>query len=177
VLSFAYSRDLPAEDAEDAFGRAWVNFRKTPAKFEWRGEGSLAKWLKGVVVNYVKQDWERRKHLPPFAEALPDGAADAVPAQRPEAQRDPSFAEAAAVTGEAELDRIIHQLRAGLGDADRTLLDLLYFKRLNATEAGRVLGKHPSAVRKAHERLKRKLQTQAAERQLRLPPTWRLLKD
>lgn len=114
----------------------------------YRGEARFSTWLFAVATRFLLREaakLEKRAHQ---ERGDPDlNAVDLRP--------DP---EAHAVQN-AERTRV-RRVVDGLAEDDQLLVRLLFEQGLDATQAGRVLGLRPSAVRMRKQRLLRRLQTQ-----------------
>lgn len=132
----------------DVIQEAWMAAYLALGDFEDRGDGSFARWLRGIVAHKV--DYELRRHGGTAKrdarreERLPTDAGRATPAV------DQTSVSQGAVRDEqtANLRRVIDELRPEHAAA----LRLVHLEGLTLAEAGARMGKSAEAVRKIYGR-------------------------
>jgi RNA polymerase sigma-70 factor (ECF subfamily) len=118
-------------------------------RFEWRGEGSVLRWLVAIGEHLILNAAQRAARGPLKLEVGPAGE-----------PRDPGVSPSRAMRREERLRRLEKAL-AGLSPAEREAILAMRIDGLSLEEAARRLGKSPEAIKKAVtralERLRRKL--------------------
>ena len=118
-------------------------------RFEWRGEGSVLRWLVAIGEHLILNAAQKAGRGPIKLEL--------GPGREP---RDPGVSPSRAMRREERLRRLEKAL-AGLSPAEREAILAMRIDGLSLDEAARRLGKSPDAIKKAVtralERLRRKL--------------------
>lgn len=132
VLRFRLSRlESPGVEVEDLVQETWLRAFADFERFEWRGEGSLERWLAGIAVNLAREA-ESRAGRRRF---------EALDRDPPGAAEPPS----AALRREERFDRLEAAL-ATLSPEHRRALLLVRVDGLPVAEAAKKLGRSPNAV-------------------------------
>lgn len=134
------------EDVRDALHDAYVTIFTTIDRFTYRGDGSLAAWMRRIVVNQCITVLRRRKTC--FIVSLEDLS----PTDRSIVE-----AEAQESSPAAFADVPLHDLIATLPNGYRTVLNLFAIEGLSHKEIARLLGISESTSASQYLRAKRLL--------------------
>ena len=143
-------RSFDAEDVlQAAFSKVWTRL----ASFQYRGEGSLRRWISTIVFNEFKRKLKEhgREHGPPEEESM-----SGVMAREPAREGAPSE-----FLRSHEEEVRLFEAMGRLEEDDRELVSMQFFEGLSLIRIGEILGLHRNMVRKrltrALERLERAL--------------------
>lgn len=146
LLRYFLRRTDEREDAADLLADTllvvWRRFDAVPAD-----EREARMWMFGVARRVLSGHVRGRVRRSALADRLRDELAVHVPVDEP----DPRVDE-------------VRELLAGLTRDERDLLGLVHWEGFTLTEAARVLGARPGAVRMRYRRLKDRLRRELGER-------------
>jgi RNA polymerase sigma-70 factor (ECF subfamily) len=132
----------------DVIQEAWIAAYARLADFEDRGDGSFAKWLRGIVAH--KLAYETRRHAGTAKRdarreaRLPTDAGGAIPAMSQTSVSQGAIRDEQS----ANLRRVIGSLRPEHAET----LRLVHLEGLTLAEAGKRMGRSAEAVRKIYGR-------------------------
>ena len=126
-ISYRYTRNQP--EAEDVMIRSFTKVFEQIASFQFRGDGSLAAWIRKIVVNESLM-WLRRTHNFRMTESIEDRM---LPVDLSQANR----------LSEDDIYKLVTQLPTGY----RTVFNLAVVEGYNHQEVAELLGIEESTSR------------------------------
>lgn len=146
-------------DEEDLLQEVWVEAARSLGHFEYRGPGSLQRWLAGILSNKVLHASRSARRLPiPTSSAAPESTFSVSGSRRRGRALDLERTQSS-VSGHArrrELEEGVRAVLLRLPEAERETILLKVFEGLNGREAAMRLGVDESTV---SVRFKRALET------------------
>jgi RNA polymerase sigma factor (sigma-70 family) len=129
-------------DADDLLQEVWIEALASLGRFEYRGPGSLQRWLSGILRNKLREDARRAGRALPAPAAseaalAPQGLFEALRASQPGVSTD---------AGRREAEERVRAVLEGLPADDREAILLRLYEGLTVREAGARLGVDPSTV-------------------------------
>lgn len=145
LIGFEVSKgQLPPCDIEDILQEVWMQATRSVANFEYRGPGSLHRWLAGITRNKVlharRSVVRRESH---YATACTDSLVSEGGLQ---GALNRSCLGASASAKKQEMQAAVHSVLASLSEDLRTVILLRIYEGLSGKETALRLGAHESTV-------------------------------
>jgi RNA polymerase sigma factor (sigma-70 family) len=140
-------RDVLTE--EDLLQEVWVDAARNLVRFEYRGPGSLQRWLAGILSNKLLHAGRQAQGVPvPASAVAPESTLAALMTRRSEPARGHQSTQSS-VSGQArrrELEERVRAVLLRLPEVEREAVLLKLFEGLSGREAAQRLGVDESTV-------------------------------